>query len=44
MEVEGFRKCMLYLIEKGFRIEILVIVRYDKIESFVIKEFLEIDY
>lgn len=28
MEVEGFRRCMIYLIEKGFKIELLVIDRY----------------
>nr|XP_011431619.2 uncharacterized protein LOC105331212 [Crassostrea gigas] len=44
MEVEGFRKCMLYLIEKGFRIEILATARHDQIESLVTKEFPEIDH
>lgn len=44
MEVEGFRKCMLYLIEKGFRIEILATARHDQIESLVTKEFPEINH
>lgn len=44
MEVEGFRRCMTYLIEKGFKIELLATDRHVQIRSLVTKEFPEIDH
>lgn len=44
MEVEGFRKCMTYLIEKGFKIELLATDRHVQIRSLVTKECPKIDH
>lgn len=44
MEVEGFRRCMTYLFEKGFKIELLATDRHVQIRSLVTKEFPEIDH
>lgn len=44
MEVEGFRRCMTNLIEKGFKIELLATDRHVQIRYLVTKEFLKIDH
>lgn len=44
MEVEGFRRCMTYLIEKSFKIELLATDRHVQIRSLVTKEFPKIDH
>lgn len=44
MEVEGFRRCMTYLIEKSFKIKLLATDRYVQIRSLVTKEFPKIDH
>ena len=33
MEIEGFRRCMVYLLDEGFHIEVLANDRYVQIQS-----------
>ena len=44
MEVEGFRRCMNYLLELGFTIEVLATDRHVQIRSVMNKEFSNINH
>lgn len=44
MEVEGFRKCMNYLLDLGFRIEILATDRHVQIRSIMNKEYKNVQH
>lgn len=44
MEVEGFRKCMNYLLDLGFRIEILATGRHVQIRSIMNKEYKNVQH
>ena len=44
MEVEGFRRCMTYLLDQGFTIEVLATDRHVQIRSIMKKEFSNVDH
>ena len=44
MEVLGFRKCLLYLLDQGFIIEVLTTDRHVQIRSIMSKEYSQIQH
>ena len=44
MEVLGFRKCLLYLLDQGFSIEVLATDRHVQIRSIMNKEYSQIQH
>jgi hypothetical protein len=44
MEVEGFRRCMEYLLDKGFQIVVLGTYRHVQIRSLMKKQYPEIEH
>ena len=44
MEVEGFRRCMEYLLDEGFHIAVLATDRHVQIRILMSKQFIDIDH